>query len=194
MRSVIFLEVMNVAFFEPPGELRSTRQAISRTYRPCVELFRFVVPRAGVADCGINAAREATSDELYILGGGVSRGLGRSSGFLVERIAARRWDLPGKAVTGSRRNESLSATLWFVHRLAVELTIPQQVVSPLSLPSFHQLEIILNLPSPQIHRTPESCLKKSNRSGTRIPARESWQGTKNRKEFKICFDSVLDQS
>ena len=97
-------------------------------------------------------------------------------------------------VPQNERPEIALRTLWFVHRRTVELTIPRQVVSPQSLPPFRQPGIILNRQSSQIHRTPESCLKKSNCSGTRIPARNSWQRIKNRKEFKICFESVVDQS
>jgi len=51
--------------FQSDNELRSMRLAIRQTYiyRSRVELFRFAVPRVGVADFGINAALEATSDE-----------------------------------------------------------------------------------------------------------------------------------
>jgi len=76
-------------------------------------------------------------------------------------------------------------------RRTVELTIPQQVVSPQSLPPFRQPGIILNRRASQIHRTPEPCLKKSNSSGTRIPARDSRRCTKTEENSKFVLNQFL---
>jgi len=82
-------------------------------------------------------------------------------------------------------------TLWFVHLRTVELTIPQQVVSPQTLTPLRQPQITLNNCSSQIHRTPESCLKKSNRCRTRISVRESRRQTKSERNSKNVLNPSL---
>ena len=60
---------------------------VGRTDR-ALNVSAFAGPRVGRACCGINAAREMTSIAGYTLGGSVSRGLGRSLGFVAVMVAA----------------------------------------------------------------------------------------------------------